>query len=178
MNQNGLLTPRCYWITGLSGSGKTTMANMLTNYLKEKNQPVIRLDGDVLRGIFNIKAYSNEDRYSLGLKYASLCKLILDHNVNVVIGVIGLFHQLHLWNRDNINEYCEIFLNTPIDELIERDTKGIYEKAFKGEIKNVAGIDLKVELPLNPDIEIKWVKGKNIEESFSEIIQKINMIIK
>ena len=174
-NKSQFIKTRCYWITGLSASGKTTMANMLTNHLRKKNKPVIQLDGDILRNIFNVKAYSIEERYLLGLKYSALCKLIIDHDINVVIGVIGLFHKLHAWNRENIPNYCEIFLNTPVEELIIRDPKGIYKEALKGEIKNVAGIDLKVELPLKPDIEIMWIKGKSIDDTFREIIDKLDI---
>ena len=177
-NTNQLIKARCYWITGLSASGKTTMVNMLTNYLKKKNKPVIQLDGDILRNVFNAKVYSLEERYKLGLKFSALCKLIVENDVNVAIGVIGLFHKLHSWNRENIPNYCEIFLNVPEEELIDRDPKGIYKKALKGEIKNVMGIDLKVEFPLKPDIEIRWVKNKNIEDTFKEIVEKIEKITK
>lgn len=174
--KNQLIDARCYWITGLPASGKTTTANMLANYLKKKNKPTIQLDGDVLRNILNQKTYSAEERYSLGLKYSALCKLIIENNINVVIGVVGLFHKLHSWNRKNIPNYCEIYLNTPINELIERDPKGIYQAAIKGELKNVAGINLKIEPPLRPDIEIKWKTGKNIDDTFKEILE--NIIIK
>lgn len=173
INKDQPMKAGCYWITGLPASGKTTMANMLTNYIKKKNKPIIQLDGDVLRNILNAKIYSLEERYLLGLKYSSLCKLIVEHDINVVIGVVGLFHNLHSWNRENIPNYCEIFLNTPLEELISRDPKEIYKSALKGELKNVAGIDLKVELPLTPDIEIMWTKGKSIERAFREIVEKL-----
>lgn len=172
-NKKQFMKSRCYWITGLSASGKTTMANMLTSYLKKKNKPVIQLDGDILRNIFNIRAYSLEERYSLGLKYSFFCKLIREQNINVVIGVIGLFHKLRTWNRKNIPNYCEIFLNTPLQELINRDPKGIYKRALNGNLKNVAGIDLKIELPRNPDVEIIWSKDKSVESTFKEIIKKL-----
>jgi len=172
-NKNQSIKAECYWITGLPASGKTTMANMLTNYIKKQNRPIIQLDGDVLRNILNIKVYSLEERYLLGLKYSSLCKLIVEHDINVVIGVVGLFHNLHSWNRENIPNYCEIFLNTPLEELIDRDPKGIYKSALNGELKNVVGIDLKAELPLSPDIEIMWTRGKSVESAFGEIVEKL-----
>ena len=174
-NTNKLITAKCYWITGLSASGKTTMVDMLTNYLKKKNEPVIKLDGDILRNIFNANLYSLEERYKLGLKFSSLCKLIVENNVNVAIGIIGLFHKLHSWNRENITNYSEIYLNTPMDELIKRDPKGIYKRALRGDLKNVAGIDLKIETPLKPDVEIKWVEGQNVDDTFKEIIKKLRL---
>ena len=175
-DKNQFVDARCYWITGLSASGKSTMANMLTDYLIKKNKPVIKLDGDILRNILNVKVFSLDERYQLGLKFSALCKLIVENKINVVIGVIGLFHKLHSWNKKNIPNYCEIFLNIPIDELIDRDPKGIYKKALKGELKDVMGIDLKVEFPLNPDIEITWANKKSIDETFNEIIEKIEAI--
>jgi len=175
-NKNQLIDARCYWITGLSASGKTTTANMLANYLKKKNKPIIQLDGDILRNILDQKTYTLEDRFSLGLKYSALCKLIVEQNINVVIGVVGLFHKLHSWNRENITNYSEIYLNTPMDELIKRDPKGIYKSALRGELKNVAGIDLKIETPLKPDVEIKWVEGQNVDDTFKEIIKKLRLI--
>ena len=62
------------------------------------------LDGDILRDIFNVKAYSLEERYKLGLKFSALCKLIVENDINVVIGIIGLFHKLHSWNKKNFEE--------------------------------------------------------------------------
>jgi adenylylsulfate kinase-like enzyme len=163
----------CYWITGLPASGKTTMAKMLTDYLKKNNKPTIQLDGDILREILDVKAYSLKERYILALKYSSLCKLIVEHNINVVIGVVGLFHKLHEWNRNTIPNYCEIFLNTPLEELMQRDPKGIYKSALDGKLKNVAGLDLKVEYPLKPNIEIVWNSQKNIQIAFEEIIKNL-----
>lgn len=163
----------CYWVTGLPASGKTTMAKMLTDYLKNNNKPTIQLDGDILRSILKVKTYSYEDRYLLGLKYSSLCKLIVEQNINVVIGVVGLFHKLQNWNRKNIPNYCEVFLNTPFDELKKRDPKGIYKSGLDGNLKNVPGLDLKVEYPLKPDIEIVWNSEKNIQIVFEEIIENL-----
>ena len=163
----------CYWVTGLPASGKTTMAKMLTDYLKKNNKPTIQLDGDILRSILKVKTYSYEERYLLGLKYSSLCKLIVEHNINVVIGVVGLFHKLQNWNRKNIPNYCEVFLNTPFDELKKRDPKGIYKSGLDGNLKNVPALDLKVEYPLKPNVEIVWNSQKNIQIAFEEIIENL-----
>tara|TARA_Y100000816_G_scaffold292520_1_gene288299 strand:+ start:11978 stop:12499 length:522 start_codon:yes stop_codon:yes gene_type:complete len=164
---------RCFWVTGLSGAGKTTMINLLANHLKSKGIPVLKLDGDELRSIFGFSSFSNEERYAIGLKYSSLCNFIVSQNITVVIGVMGLFHKLHDWNRKNIKNYTEIFLDTPIDELIRRDEKGLYKRALNGEMENVAGINMTAELPINPDIKISWKKGKTQQETFEEIISQL-----
>ena len=93
--------------------------------------------------------------------------------VDVVIAVIGLFEELHKWNRQNIPNYIEIFIDTPLDELIRRDPKGLYKRYISGEINNIAGMDLKIDYPEEPDIYIKWSNGRSIESMFDELLKKI-----
>ena len=107
----------------------------------------------------DIKAYGRGERFQLGMKYAKLVKLLTDQGHTVVIAVIGLFHDLHKWNRSNIKNYFEVFLDVPIEELRKRDPKGIYEAYYKGEVQNVAGLDLQAEYPLAPDLHVKYQKN-------------------
>ncbi len=165
----------CFWITGLSGSGKTTIAELLRNKLVIDGYSVILLDGDILRKVFNSKAYSYEERKTLGFQYSRLCKLLVSQGISVVIGVIGLFHELHAWNRENIPNYVEIFLDTPLDELKRRDIKGIYRNLEEGKIKNVTGIDIAAEFPLTPNIKIKWNEAKDAKATFDEVILKLKI---
>jgi adenylylsulfate kinase-like enzyme len=146
----------CYWITGLSGTGKTTLSTFLVENLRSSGRQVIHLDGDELRTVFASFAYTKKERLELGFKYSRLCKLLTDQGFDVVIGVIGLFKELHSWNRHNIANYIEIFIDTPLAELKKRDSKGLYS----GAKLNVAGLDLKVDLPTSPDINISWEPGK------------------
>ena len=164
---------KCYWITGLSASGKTTISTMLVESLRLSENKVILLDGDELRRVLADKAYTREERIALGMRYSRLCQLIVSQNIDVVIAVIGLFKEIHEWNRVNIPGYTEIFLEVPLSELKKRDPKGLYTKYKNGEIKNVAGIDLKVDYPENPDICIKWTDGQSIESIFKELKEKI-----
>ena len=175
MKKNYLKKPSCYWITGLSGSGKTTISTMLKKKLEAQGYPVIQLDGDILRKVFASKAYSYEERKALGFQYARLCQLIINQGFNVVIGVIGLYQDLHVWNRKNIANYVEIFLDTPLDELKRRDSKGIYKKFENGEINNVAGIDIVAEFPISPNIRIQWNIDKDIEATFKELVYNLNI---
>ncbi len=166
----------CYWITGLSASGKTTISSMLVKHLKEKNLPVIHLDGDDLRNVFDDNGNTKDERLTRAKKFAKLCKLISNQEINVVIGIIGLFTELHEWNRRNIKNYIEIFLDIPLSELERRDPKNIYKKAKQGKVSDVAGIDLKVEFPLNPDILIKWKNKELPEETFTKLLDKLENI--
>ncbi len=164
----------CYWITGLSGSGKTTQSKNLKKYLTDNNQPAVLLDGDILRTIMDSKAYNYHERLRLGYQYSKLCSTIVSQNISVVIAVIGLFHELHSWNRKNIKSYIEIFLDTPIEELIKRDPKKLYKKASNKKLQNLVGVDIVPEFPKSPDIYIKWKKGMDETKTFEDLIFKLN----
>ena len=161
------------WITGLSASGKTTLASAVTKSLKEKGHPTIMLDGDILRECFGIEGQtSRRERLKIAFTYSRLCRMISEQNINVVIATIALFKEVHVWNRAHINNYFEVFLDVPIFELQKRDQKGIYEKALKGTLKNVAGIDLSVDFPANPNLHFKYNDGMNPEEMKNQILSK------
>ena len=118
------------------------------------------------------ETYTREERIALGMSYARLCRLISSQGVDVIIAVMGLFKEIHKWNRENIPNYIEIFIDTPIDELIIRDPKGLYKRYLSGEINNIAGMDLKIDYPEDPDIHIKWSNGRSVESMFDELLRK------
>jgi len=165
--------PKCYWVTGLSGTGKTTMSTFLAEHIRATGRSVVQLDGDELRKVLATEAYTREERLALGMRYSRLCKLLVDQGIEVVIGVIGLFKELHVWNRENISGYVEVFIDTPMDELKRRDPKGIYAKVLSGEISNVAGVDMKIDKPDNPHVCIRWKDGKNVDVMCNELLEKI-----
>ena len=134
---------KCFWITGLSAAGKTTLSTLLVEYLRKNKIEVVHFDGDDLREVFSDYGNSKTDRLKRAKKFSKLCKLIIDQGFSVVIGIIGLSHELQEWNRKNIDNYIEIFLDIPLTELEKRDPKGIYRDAREGKIKNVYGFDLK-----------------------------------
>jgi len=166
---------KCYWITGLSASGKTTLSKLLVENFRSNGEKVILLDGDELRKVLSTGAYKRDERIALGMSYARLCNLISSQGVNVVIAVIGLFKEIHTWNRLNISGYVEIFIDTPLSELKRRDPKGLYKRYESGEVKNIAGIDLSVDFPENPDIKLQWSEGRSADSMFNELIKKIEI---
>ena len=164
---------KCYWVTGLSATGKTTLSTLLVSHLRSLGKTVIHLDGDELRQVLADEAYTREERIALAMRYGRLCNLLSEQGVDVVIAVIGLFKEVHKWNRENITNYIEIFIDTPLSELKKRDPKNIYRDFELGVINNVAGIDLKVDIPSNPDIHLKWSEKSTIDSMFNELVNSI-----
>lgn len=144
-----------FWITGLSGSGKTTIAAELHKILKSKKHNVVFLDGDSLRDVFSSEGlYAPQDRLKLGLQYCRLCKLLTEQDFDVICATISLFKECHQWNRRHIPAYQEVYLRVPMDVLIKRDSKNIYSRAFKKELKHVMGVDIPFQEPERPDLVI------------------------
>ena len=169
------------WITGLSGAGKTTLAKKLANRFKLLEIPSLLLDGDILRNILsedqNSKSYTYESRKIMAKKYSRLSLFFASQGYCVITSVIGMFEEIYEWNRNNLPGYFEIFLDIPIVELKKNDSKGIYKKFELGHIRNVAGLDLKIQKPKNPNIHIKNREGIDIEQILLDIVNKLNIKI-
>ena len=144
---------RVFWITGLSGAGKTTVGRELWSRLRAAGRPVTFLDGDALRAVIAEDLdHSAGDRRRSAMRNARLCQLLAGQGTDVVCATISLFHDVQRWNRENIPGYREIYLRVPIDELRRRDCKGIYAGAQRGDARNVVGLDLPAEAPEAPDL--------------------------
>jgi glutamine kinase len=146
---------RVFWITGLSGAGKTTIGQELTSRLRAAGRPVTFLDGDALRAVIaEDLGHSSSNRRRSAMRNARLCRLLAGQGTDVVCATISLFHEVQRWNRENIPGYCEIYLRVPLEELHRRDTKGIYAGAQRGDTHDVVGIDVPAETPEAPDLII------------------------
>ena len=166
------------WITGLSGTGKTTLAQAIVKHLRDNGQHVIFLDGDELRDILNrplknIQSHDRESRLALAMQYAQLCRMLAMQGVIVVIATISLFKEIHSWNRKNLPGYFEVYIKVPLEELRRRDPKSIYQRFNSGEIKNVAGLDLKIDEPLNAHLIIDHAQKNSLQKS---VIQLFNLL--
>lgn len=143
------------WLTGLSGSGKSTIANMVQNYLHEKGISVYLLDGDNLRhGINKNLSFSEEDRKENIRRTAEIGKLFVDAGVVVLAALISPFDIDRQLARSiyNSDEFIEVFIDCSLDVCENRDPKGLYKKARAGKIKQFTGIDQAYEKPANPEI--------------------------
>jgi glutamine kinase len=144
---------RVFWITGLSGAGKTTLGQELRSRLRAAGRPVVFLDGDALRGVIaEDLGHSADNRRQSAMRNARLCRLLADQGADVVCATISLFHEVQRWNRENIPGYREIYLRVPMDELRSRDSKGLYARSECGDVQDVVGIDVLAEAPLAPDL--------------------------
>ena len=169
------------WITGLSGAGKTTLAKEIVNQLASENKEPILLDGDQLREIFvdstnqAISAHDRSSRLTLALKYSGLARLLSEQGFWVIVATISLFQEVHDWNRKNLKNYYEVFLDTPIEELKKRDSKKIYSRFFGNEISNVAGLDIEVDQPKSPDLLVPFDPDKSVQSVAEAIIKSTNL---
>lgn len=163
------------WMTGLSGSGKTTLAIALEKELNKKGLLTQVLDGDTIRsGLNNNLGFSEEDRKENIRRIAETARLFVNCGIITICCCVSPTEEIRNIAKSIIGEddFIEVFINTPIEICEERDVKGLYAKAKKGEIKNFTGITAPFEAPLHPDVEVK-TNETGIDESVKEIIKKI-----
>lgn len=160
-----------YWITGLSGAGKTTIGNRLFYELRKTNDNVVLLDGDMLKNIVSdTLGYSEVDRRKRAMKYAALCKILTDQGQIVICCTIAMYDEVREWNRKNNKGYVEVFLKVPLEVLQERDQKGMYSKVKQGEQIELAGVNMDVEFPKSPDIILENDGRLTINECVERIL--------
>lgn len=160
-----------YWITGLSGAGKTTIGSALYYELKQKRENVIILDGDILKEIVGSElGYSNQERLERAKRYSRLCKVLVEQGMTVIICTIAMYDEIREWNRANIDGYVEVFLDVNIDVLEDRNRKNLYSRQKEGSVKYVAGVDLEVEYPKNPNLIIRNDGRLSVEQCVEKIL--------
>lgn len=168
-NQRGCVL----WFTGLSGSGKSTIANEVENQLNKLGFHTYLLDGDNIRhGLNKDLGFSEKDRSENIRRIAEVSKLFVDAGIITLTAFISPFIKDRQKAKEIIGErdFIEIFIDTPFEECAKRDPKGLYKKALNGEIKNFTGLDSPYEAPISPNIHIKTTE-LNIEECAKKIIE-------
>jgi len=158
------------WLTGLPCSGKTTIAEIMKEELEKRGKKVELLDGDEIRKHFSAGVgFSKEDRGNHLRRVAFLCRLLSKHGVLVLASFVSPYRE----NRDHArslmqDRFLEIFVDTPVEECIKRDVKGMYKKALAGEIKQFTGISDPYEVPEKPEIVIR-----TLEESARQSAERV-----
>jgi len=168
--------PLLLWFTGLSGSGKSTIANCVEQELHKNRIHTYTLDGDNIRkGLNSDLSFSPEDRKENIRRIAETAHLMMDAGLLVLAAFVSPYRN----DRDQIrkivgdNNMVEIYINTSIEECERRDVKGLYKKARNGEIKNMTGISAPYESPLHPDIQINTEEA-TVVDATKQIINFIN----
>ena len=163
------------WFTGLSGSGKSTIAIALERELQKRGLLCRILDGDNIRsGINNNLGFSEEDRVENIRRIAEIGKLFVDTGIITIAAFISPNNDIREMAANIIGKenFLEIFVSTPIEECERRDVKGLYAKARRGEIKNFTGISAPFEAPANPALSIDTSK-LSVEESVNKLLELI-----
>ncbi|MDF2503482.1 adenylyl-sulfate kinase [Clostridium sp.] len=172
LKQKGVLI----WFTGLSGSGKSTVATMLEKKLHDLGKLTYLLDGDNVRhGLNSDLGFSKEDRVENIRRIAEISKLFVDSGVITIATFISPFIKDREAVRQLLKtDFIEVYVDCPLDVCEKRDPKGIYKKARKGEIKDFTGIDSPYEPPINPEITVQ-THINSLEECISKIIDYLKL---
>ena len=170
---------RVIWFAGLSGAGKTTLAKRLEEELFRRGYLVQILDGDNIRsGINSNLTFSDEDRMENIRRIAEVSKLFLNCGIIAINSFISPTHEIRHMAMDIIgkDDFIEVYINAPLEVCEQRDVKGLYAKARRGEIKDFTGIDSPFEVPEGADIEIRtdlWSIEECVEQLMQFILPKI-----
>jgi len=162
------------WFTGLSGSGKSTIAHLLEGELRERGHKVEVLDGDVVRtNLSKGLGFSKEDRDTNILRIGWVCEVLSRNDVVAIGAAISPYRDIRDQVRASIGRFVEVYMEAPLEVLADRDPKGLYRKAMAGEIKGFTGVDDPYEAPLNPEVVCHTDGSETPDESAAKIIAKI-----
>lgn len=157
------------WLTGLSGSGKSTISTALLTSLNVLHLSCEVLDGDIIRKhLSSDLGFSAKDRETNVLRVGYICGLLNKHGINAIVALISPCNETRNKVRDSLANFVEIYVDCPLDECIQRDPKGLYQKALSGEILEFTGISSPYMAPEHPEITLR-----TSEEDVSQSVQKI-----
>jgi adenylylsulfate kinase len=161
------------WFTGLSGSGKTTISELVERELRNRERPVEVLDGDIVRtNLSKGLSFSRDDRNINVLRIGFVANLLTRNGVGVIVSAISPYKEARDQVRRRIVDFVEVFVDAPLEVCAERDVKGLYKKAFAGEIKGFTGVSDPYEPPNAPDLVLK-TDEESPEDSARRVIEKL-----
>ncbi|WP_456469351.1 adenylyl-sulfate kinase [Archaeoglobus sp.] len=161
------------WITGPSGAGKTTLAKAIVEKLQSMGYTVEHLDGDKVRSkLYPDLGFSKEEREMHNKVVVEMANLLAKNGVIVVVSVISPYKEWREFARREIGRFVEVYLRCPLEVRIQRDPKGLYAKALRGEIKGLTGFDGVYEEPENPEVVLDTDRT-SVEEEVEAILEKL-----
>lgn len=164
------------WFTGLSGSGKTTVSQRVAEMLDERGVQSEILDGDIIReNLSKGLGFSKEDRDTNIKRIAFVCKLLTRQGAACIAAAISPYRETREYARNEIKNFVEVYVNSPIDVCIERDVKGLYKKAIAGEIQNFTGISDPYEPPVNPEA-VCCTDRETVDESAAKVLRVLEQL--
>lgn len=160
------------WLTGLSGSGKSTIADRLAEHFAGQGRKVERLDGDILRGMFPNTGFSKEDRDEHIRRVGYMASRLEHHGVIVITSFISPYRESRQFVRNLCKNFVEVYVKASIEECKRRDVKGLYKKAEAGQITQFTGVDDPYEPPEKPEIVVN-TELQTVEQSVGEILSAL-----
>ncbi len=157
------------WFTGLSGSGKSTIAVRVHEELARRGVEVEYIDGDALREVFPDTGFTRAEREEHLRRTGYMASRLAAHGVTVVASFVSPYRESREFIRKQCREFVEIYVATPLEECERRDVKGLYARARRGEIKNFTGIDDPYETPENPELTLD-THALSVEECVHRVI--------
>ena len=162
-------TGRLYWITGLSGAGKTTIGTALYEKLRKIKNNVVILDGDKLRGAYGgAFGYSEEERRKGALCNAKIAHILTEQGIDVIFCTISMYDSVRAWNGENNEKYTEVYLKVSMETLMKRDKKGLYSS----HAENLVGVTMKMEEPKTPDVLVHNDGQERVEDIVERILSE------
>jgi len=164
------------WLTGIPGSGKTTLALELQKFYEQNGLPVEILDGDEIRKTLSKDlGFSPEDRKEHNRRVIFVAQILAKNGVTTIVPLISPYRETRAFARKEIPNFVEVWVKASVDECIKRDPKGLYKKAIAGEIKNLTGLQAPYEEPENAELIID-TEAQTVEESIKQIISKLKKL--